>query len=395
MTTERVSLREQEELRDVALPASVADALRGSPLDLHVTERRSGVYDLRARNTVGTVVARGVTVTVTPKLPVERLAWMLDVVGRVPPPGSEIDSAPAEDLLAFLQVQYAHALDEALRHGPVRDYRVTEEDRSAVRGRIDWTAVHTRRFGRIPPVPCRFDDYVVDSEPNRILLAAARALIRWRPSDAARALQRLTAQLEGVAEVRYPPTAVPELHLDRRHRHLERALRLAQLVLRRSGVEQVGGHVRAIGMVVDMARLYEDFVIVALREALGADHRTLVAKPPPLYLDPNRRLVELRLDGLLLTPSGERLAVIDAKYKSAPFADRGDVYQMVTYLVGTHVRRGVLVYADAREAEIEAGVDNKVLSVRIGLVGSTADILAEVRTAAERIAAFSGWRPPS
>jgi 5-methylcytosine-specific restriction enzyme subunit McrC len=392
MSSERIDLREQEERRDVPMSSTVAVALRRSALDMQVSERRPDVYDLRARNTVGSWTLHGVTVTVRPKIPVARLAWMLEVAGRVPPLGDEISVAPTDDLLTVVQRQYVHALALALRQGVVRDYQAASEDLTTVRGTIDWLAVHTRRYGRVPPAPCRFDDFDVDHDINRVLLAAARALARWQPGEAAAALQRLAAKLEGVSEWRYRPQEVPDPPLDRRHRHLERALRLAQLVLRRASLEQEPGDVRAVGMIVEMARLYEDFVIVALRDALGADHRTLVARPPPIWLDPLHSAYALRLDGVLRSRSGQSLAVIDAKYKSGAVASEQDVYQMLAYLDGTRAQRGVLVYADVPAREIHTSGDKRILTVRIGLAGSREEILQQVGGAAARIADFTGWR---
>lgn len=47
------------------------------------------------------------------------------------------------------------------------------------------------------------------------------------------------------------------------------ALRLAELVLRATSVEHESGGVAVNGFLLDMPRLFEDFVTVALREVLA------------------------------------------------------------------------------------------------------------------------------
>jgi 5-methylcytosine-specific restriction enzyme subunit McrC len=87
-----------------------------------------------------------------------------------PPEKSQIedarldDTGPADWLAFLLTLQVEKLLSIGLRQG----YREVEEEIPYVRGRIDFGAV---RWGESKPglVPCRFEDFIVDTLENRIL----------------------------------------------------------------------------------------------------------------------------------------------------------------------------------------------------------------------------------
>ena len=71
------------------------------------------------------------------------------------------------------------------------------------------------------------------------------------------------------------PNDVPEIRFDRLNEHYRRVVGLARLVLRHSAFQSGRGNVRASGFLMNMNHLFEEFVTVALREALGVSEQTL------------------------------------------------------------------------------------------------------------------------
>lgn len=94
--------------------------------------------------------------------------------------------------------------------------------------------------------------------------------------------------------------------------------------------DQRVGEVWLTGFVVDMWKVYEDFVCVALQEALRpyGGHATLQRR---LHLDEDDR-VELRPD-FHWTSQHQQVVVADAKYKAEKPAGfpQADLYQLLAY----------------------------------------------------------------
>jgi 5-methylcytosine-specific restriction enzyme subunit McrC len=111
------------------------------------------------------------------------------------------------------------------------------------------------------------------------------------------------------------------------------------------------GDIRARGFVVDMNAVFEDFVVTALREALGASPRTFPqnAHGRHLTLDEAGRI---KLEPDISWWNGAVCQFIgDVKYKKSR-GDRGqnpDVYQVLSYVVAADVPSGLLIYAKGEE----------------------------------------------
>ena len=103
------------------------------------------------------------------------------------------------------------------------------------------------------------------------------------------------------------------------------------------------------GFLLDMPRLFEDFVTVALREALTGAYGGQVLAQPRHYLDEAGR-VPIRPD-IVWRAGGVPVAVIDAKYKAEKPAGypNADLYQLLAYCTVLGLDRGHLVDAKGSE----------------------------------------------
>lgn len=145
--------------------------------------------------------------------------------------------------------------------------------------------------------------------------------------------------------VHYGRHGIPDVVFNRLNEHYRPAIELAQLILRSVSFELKHGHLRSISFLVDMNRVFENFVVVALREALRLSPKVLVqgAKGKPLYLDDDHR-VKLEPD-VSWWEDGGCSFVGDVKYKLLSGNKNGDLYQMLAYLCSTGLSSGLLVYA--------------------------------------------------
>jgi 5-methylcytosine-specific restriction enzyme subunit McrC len=354
-------------------------------LDVRLT-RQPGTYELRASQFVGTVVLPTRTVRISPKVPVERLVYLLGFAPELAQSFAAAQGTQVDDVVSAMKTIYAHVLQKLLLRGLLREYRLDEDDLIAVRGRIDVMSLVLRRFGGFPPLRCRYQEYTVDREANRRLLAAGIGLARAgnRRDDASRTLNELCARFEGVTPIRYEAGEVTPLRRNRLLAHYDPALAVAETVLQNASFELAAANTDAVAFVVDMNRVYERFVARALMAALDFEaNRQWRMQASGLYLDQAAK-IPMRPDILCRDEAGRPVVVIDTKYKEEDRATPQDVQQVVAYCSALGLRDAVLLYAQCPEEE---HVINKsgitVRQWRLSLQGTKEDLHREIERVAE------------
>ncbi|MET9131435.1 McrC family protein [Streptomyces antibioticus] len=356
-----VSLREYGPAVSVPLSAGAGQALAASGILHSATPdpRRSGHWLLRAGSRVGALrMPEGPVVRITPKTPVSRLFFLLGFsldparAWRDSREGT-VDIGTYDDVVPALAHAVERQIDGALRQGVLQGYREVEESASVVRGRLREAEQLRRHFGRTPPVEIAYDAYTADTAENRILRAAAERLLRL-PDVPGPVRRRLAHQRARLADA-LPLIRGQELPVWRPSRLNSRyrpALRLAEAVLRGTSPEHrpAGAEPLAMdGFLLDMNKLFEDFVTVALREAL-TEHGLTARLQDPHHLDV-AGLVGIRPDLVVRTGDGRiPLAVVDAKYKIEKTDGllNADLYQALAYATVFGLREAHLVYASGR-----------------------------------------------
>jgi 5-methylcytosine-specific restriction enzyme subunit McrC len=364
--------------------AALQDA--GAGLDVRVT-RTPGRYELRAANKVGTVVLPGRTLRILPKVPVNRLVHLLGFSTDLIEFGGHDQAEEASDVVTAMKVLYAEALTRALSRGLLRSYRDDEQDLSTVRGRVDAKALYLRRFGQMPPVRCRFQEYDVDTEANRRLLAAAYILSRAgaRTDRGSALLSRLCSRFEGVSWQRYHPETLEPVARTRLMAQYEPALSMAEAILRNASLELPPGTTGAVAFIVDMNRVYERFAAQALREAIGLSRRQWDTQAGGLHIDERRRLPMIP-DVLVRGLDGVPLLVLDTKYKVVERAPPGDVHQVIAYCSALGIKEAVLLYAscpDETHVVRHSGV--RVHQWQLAIGGEIEDVDRQVRSVGLRL----------
>jgi 5-methylcytosine-specific restriction enzyme subunit McrC len=163
------------------------------------------------------------------------------------------------------------------------------------------------------------------------------------------------------------------------------------MVLRTRSVDVLDAGVRATGFLVNMNTVFEDFVTVALAEALSPYGGRCVAQDTRHQLDEACR-IKLRPDLVRYGANGRPQAVIDAKYKSEtpagyPYAD---VYQLLAYCTALDVPVGHLVYAEGDQTANDVRVRNADVTIRqhaVNLAQAVPDLLGQIARLARDIAA--------
>ncbi|MDS2171340.1 restriction endonuclease [Nesterenkonia sp. CL21] len=330
------------------LPDEIAQALADSGI-VEIAPAGHGQWRVAAGRKIGVARVREVQLAITPKVRIDRLVFMM---GYAQAPDFWRDHTVAvdveQDLPEALAEAFGRLATRALEQGLLHGYREVEETLPVMRGRIRVGDQISRRYGRNLPLEVRYDEFSADIPENRLLLAATVQLLRMGVSATARRrLQRLRLQL---ADVTLPPrgTGMPAWRPSRLNVRYQPALHLAELVLAGQSFEHRTGDLQVSGFLFDMWRIYEDFVGVAMREALGAfggesslQHR--------LHLD-EARTVAMRPD-FVWTRGGVPALVADMKYKAEKPTGfpNADLYQLLAYCTVMGLREGHLIYAQGAE----------------------------------------------
>jgi 5-methylcytosine-specific restriction enzyme subunit McrC len=237
----------------------------------------------------------------------------------------------------------------ALRFGLLHGDRRREETLHTQRGRVQMEEQLRRRLGQPVPAECVFDELTADIPENRILNAALIREARL-PTTAAREARSLLPAFTDVSPLEQTtPPAPPHVTPTRLNERVLPALGLARLILTGAGLEARSGATRAPSVLFDMDRIFEDFVVVALRRALG-----LSAWAFPQ--GGGRRHLSLDREGHLpLEPDlswwehGRCVFVGDVKYKRTTHGDQADLYQLLAYAAAANLPGGLLIYAAGEE----------------------------------------------
>lgn len=336
----------------VALTAQQRDQLRSLAPSVAVvpTIGSEGVYDLTPGSFVGVVhLAGGLQLIIRPKLTIRRILFLISYAvaqGRWMDTPTEL--GPADSVLEAIVPAFTYRLRRTLERGVLQGYRAEDDALPVVRGRWRIGDQIRKRYGVALPVEVSFDDYTEDIEPNRLLRAAVRRLLRLPlRSDRLRwPLQALDGRLENVRVVEYDPRRVPEVIFDRRNEHYRSAVGLARLILSGASFDLAAGGVAASAFLIDMNKVFEDFVVVALRDALRVSDRLLVqgARGRALSFDVAGQ-VSLKPD--ISYWSGDRCVFVgDVKYKRITPAGypNADLYQLTAYTIATRLESGMLIY---------------------------------------------------
>ena len=393
-TMTKLDLKEHEKSEAVQLSASQRDAL----LDIVAVEPAAGTkneYHLTPGSTIGALEIGDLSVAIRPKLPIARVLYLASfAMDGIRLREDRFDFEDAPTLVEALAPALVSAAKRAFAGGLLHGYQTREEALHTVRGRIRIGEQLRRRFGLPVPIEVRYDDFTEDVLANRLVKAAAARLSRLRIRPRSRtALAGVSARLDNVALEEFSPNAVPEVAFDRLNDHYREVVTLARLVLRHAAIEVGRGRVRAAGFLMDMNKVFQEFVTRALRDELGLSERTFRSdeEKSGVFLDERGR-VALKPD--MSWWDGRTCRFVgDAKYKRVQDerVPSADLYQLLAYATALDLPGGLLVYAGGEAEEVVHQVRHagKQLEVAaLDLSGTIGDLQARIRELAVRVRAL-------
>jgi 5-methylcytosine-specific restriction enzyme subunit McrC len=339
---------------------------------------------------VGAARIGDVEVHIAPKVPIARLLFLVGYAQH----GAawRLEDVPLPEATGLLPVMGQilwRQTERAVHQGLLPGYVVTDETSYVLRGRLRETEQLHRHHGLPVPLEIRHDEFTIDIAENQILRAACERMLQAPGVDAHSALmlRRLLRDFADVTplERRDPVPAWQPTRLNARY---HTALRVAELVLRATSVEQGDGGVTVNGCLFDMPKLFEDFVTVALREALAGAPGSRVDDQDRHFFDEAGQVL-MRPD-IVWKVRGTAVAVADAKYKAEKPAGypNADLYQLLAYCTVLGLGRGHLIYAKGSEEPAHHVVRRSGIEITCHAVDLDArpdDLLGQMRALATHI----------
>ncbi|MCY3800116.1 MAG: hypothetical protein OXG46_00895 [Chloroflexi bacterium] len=366
------------------------DFLRDNKIDVAPTQGALGRYDLTPGSWIGALSAGSLAVEIRPKIPLDRVMFLISYA--LDPKkwrDTGFDFGVQDSLVEAVVPGFVRQVRRAFRRGVLQGYRVEEDALATVRGRIRFDDQIRHRFGIAPPIEVRFDEFTEDIDPNRLIKAAIRRLrrMRHRLQSTQSLLREFDGALASVSDVEYHRARLPAITWTPLNSHYRPAVELAKLILQSCSFELRHGRVRSTSFLVDMNRVFEDFVVTALREALGLTMHTL-RQGATLHLDTANQ-IDVRPDLSWWEASRYRF-VGDVKYKRLDAGEikHADLYQLLSYTIAADLPQGLLIYAagerDPGAHEI-VHVGKRLSIETLELAGTPDEILGQIGRLAARI----------
>ena len=396
-----LTLTEYEPLRGIELSPADRDVL-AEHVTVVPTAGRDGTYDLTPGSTVGVVQTDTLSVEIRPKLPIDRVLFLISyALDATRFSMKDFAFGDARGLFEAMIPGFVAQVRRALHRGLLHGYRVEEDALHNVRGRIRFNDQIRVRYGVFPPIEVSYDEFTEDIELNRLIKSAIVRLgrMRIRSDRARRSLRAFDRLLGQVSDVEYPPGhKIPDVSFDRLNRHYEPAIHLAQLILRSTSIELSRGTARSASFLVDMNKVFEDFMVTALRDTLKATKRDFPqgASGKRMWLAHGDR-IRLKPD-LSWWEAGRCVFVGDVKYKRTDHGiPNADLYQLLAYTIAADLPAGLLIYAHGDTnptVHTVRHVGKRLQIMAVDLSGSPQQILTEVAQTANRIRSIR-QRPPN
>lgn len=263
---------------------------------------------------------------------------------------SMMDLEDAEDLVPAVAHALAQQVSPAVHHGLLPGYVTVEESFLVLRGRLMEAAQLSRRHGVPLPLDIQYDEFTVDIPENQILGTALERMLRVPrvEEESARMLRRLLREFGDVTSTRSgdPVAAWVATRLIVRY---HTALRLSELILRATSFEHATGTVAVNGFLLDMPKLFEDFVTVALREAIELTYGGRVLGQARYHLDVADQGAVQTLHRLARPRPSRRRGGRQVQGREALRLPNADLYQLLAYCTVLGLPVGHLIYAAGSE----------------------------------------------
>jgi len=282
---------------------------------------------------------------------------------------SGVDSTELADLFATVLI---NGINHTLRRGLDRDYEEHEDELPSIRGRIDVAMSARRMLLSHGKAYCYFDEFTVNTLPNRIIKSTLRSLSNAPGLDKTLRMKllKLYLDLHDIEDVQLNKFVFRRVQLNSNNRFYRFLLNICELVQSTWLVDEQTGSYKFKDFIRDdraMARLFEGFILNFYKMELPDCEvkKERISWIASSDTDPELRYLPTMETDISIRNSNRTL-IIDAKYYSQTFQSYYDketihssnLYQLMAYL--NNIKECGEVGANAEGMLIYPVVDKKL-----------------------------------
>lgn len=374
---------------------------------------RKNTYRVQAKSWVGSLRSKGFDLVIEPKIPLKVVYGISAYVAGIRDSLKDTKNlgilGEAESLPEMIALVFLRKFSQWIRVERQQSYHSIRNNSPVLRGRFLWRDDLRQNWPVRKGVMCEFSTRTHDSPAHRVILAARNQLARQLGlmdrdlCELAELRARLRETLEWFPEKR--PQGCWQLELKRARAEpltplYREMLSLAEMILKNSSLDQGGSIQHSIDL-VDMNRLFEDYVRVILSEtAVKFGYQVSRKNQIRSYLCRDSQGVERyeELPDIGILRDGQLCHLLDAKYKSYDGAhpDKEDVRQLFLYLYSFRefgIQRADLVYPGIEEkSPLIFSEGRQIGFAPLNLSGGWGQLSTQSQAWAEKI--FRSLNPP-
>ncbi|MCB1745492.1 MAG: restriction endonuclease [Gammaproteobacteria bacterium] len=238
--------------------------------------------------------------------------------------------------------QFCEELFHQLRHGMIRRYVDRSDNLAVLRGKLKIDRHLRVNAMSAQRLYCEYDELIEDNAYNQVIKCVVSMLFGVCIAGATkRALTELLHRLDHVTSREVSVSELNSLQPDRTLSRYAATFEYCRWFLSNQNPDVSSGENRYLSLLLDMNRLFEEFVAVKLRRhAWSAGYRLRTQGPQQRLAVHDRsgeEVFAVRPDISLADGDGRLVAIMDTKWKRADEGERklgvsqADLYQMVSY----------------------------------------------------------------
>ncbi|MBN1323885.1 MAG: restriction endonuclease [Methanotrichaceae archaeon] len=320
--------------------------------------KTNGRWRLTPQGWVGFIpLAPDLSLHLRSKVPIRNLFAMLGYAYRLHPRILErlVNCKSMDGMYEVLAIKLAEMVIERGHRGFYRSYKARTERLPYLRGRL----LQERQILRPWDVglDCVYHEHTTDLEDNQILLWTLRRIMLSGicREDSRPLLRRAYRDLLGFASLKpFTPQSCLERRYDRLNLDYRPMHALCRFFLENTGPSLEHGDHKVLPFLVDMARLYEQFVARWLQ--VNLEYPFSLRAQEVVQIGPaqaNTFKIDLVIYG---SRENRPLMVLDTKYKSPKAPSNEDIFQVVAYAEAIGCNKAALVFPAANDASLDLDV---------------------------------------
>lgn len=308
--------------------------------------------EIRTLQYVGYIVLPDNVIVIKPKIPGIAFLNMLRYALDLPDLGMEHPELTKGDNYYDILVRFLISeVERTLQRGLYTGYKNFDDNRTLLRGKILFKEHLIANYNRNDKIFCSFSEISSDIIENRIIKYTLFYLLHCNFVDKTidAQLMRYYQRLDEVDLITITTEHFKSIEYSPLNLHYRPILTLCELLLRDSALDEEIGEKNSISFLLNMNKLFEEFVGNLLKKRLKSYEIELQKLEHPGKID---KYLRVYID-IMISHKGLPILIVDTKYQATP--DRpmeSHLGQLCLYSNTTHVKNCALIYAGKSDSRI-------------------------------------------